>query len=55
MGAQLLTQEGMRIEFFAEDGTNVRENKVTVRIEGNYALPVYGPDYFIKGNSTVSV
>lgn len=55
MGAQLLTQEGMRIEFFEQDGTNVRENKVTVRIEGNYALPVYGPDYFIKGNSTVSV
>lgn len=52
MGAQLLTQEGMRIEFFDQDGTNVRENKVTVRIEGNYALPVYGPDYFIKGDST---
>lgn len=54
MGAQLLTQEGMRIEFFEQDGTNVRENKVTVRIEGNYALPVYGPDYFIKGDATVT-
>ena len=54
MGAQLLTQEGMRIEFFEQDGTNVRENKVTVRIEGNYALPVYGPDYFIKGSSTTT-
>lgn len=54
-GAQLLTQEGMRIEFFEQDGTNVRENKVTVRIEGNYALPVYGPDYFIKGSTTVTV
>lgn len=52
MGAQLLTQEAMRIEFFEQDGTNVRENKVTVRIEGNYALPVYGSDYFIKGSST---
>ena len=51
MGAQLLTQEGMRIEFFETDGTNVRENKVTVRVEGNYALPVYGPDYFIKGTT----
>lgn len=55
MGAQLLTQEGMRIEFFEQDGTNVRENKVTVRIEGNYALPVYGPDYFIKGSTVVGV
>lgn len=52
MGAQLLTQEGMRIEFFDQDANNVTQNKVTVRIEGNYALPVYGPDYFIKGDAT---
>ena len=51
MGAQLLTQNGMRIEFFEQDGTNVRENKVTVRVEGDYALPVYGSDYFIKGTT----
>lgn len=50
-GAQLLTQESMRIEFFEQDGTNVRENKVTVRIEGNFALPVYGNTYFIKGST----
>lgn len=54
MGAQILTQEGMRIEFFDQDGTNVRENKVTVRVEGNYALPVYGPDYFIKGTTATT-
>jgi HK97 family phage major capsid protein len=53
-GAALLTQEAMRLEFFEQDGTNVRENKVTVRIEGNYALPVYGDDYFIKGTSATS-
>lgn len=51
MGAQLLTQEAMRIEFFEQDGTNVRENKITVRVEGNYALPVYGDDYFILGTT----
>lgn len=50
-GVQLLTQESMRVEFFREDGTNVRDNKVTVRIEGDFALPVYGPDYFIKGTT----
>lgn len=50
-GAQLLTQEAMRIEFFEQDGTNVRENKVTVRIEGNFALPIYGSTYFIKGST----
>lgn len=48
-GAQLLTQEGMRIEFFEQDGDNVQYNKVTVRIEETVALPVYGSDYFIKG------
>jgi len=48
-GADLMIQENMRIEFFEQDGTNVRENKVTVRIEETIALPVYGADYFIKG------
>lgn len=50
MGAQLLQQESMRIEFFEQDSTNVRENKVTVRIEETIALPVYGSDFFIKGS-----
>jgi HK97 family phage major capsid protein len=50
MGAQLLVQEGMRIEFFEQDGTNVRENKVTVRIEETVAFPVFGDNYFIYGN-----
>lgn len=50
-GAQLLTQEGMRIEFFEQDGTNVRENKITVRIEETVAFPVYGNNYFIVGSA----
>ena len=53
-GAQLLTQEAMRIEFFDQDANNVTENKITIRVEGNYALPVYGPDYFIKGTTATS-
>jgi HK97 family phage major capsid protein len=52
MGAQLLVQEGMRIEFFEQDGTNVRENKITVRIEETVAFPVFGNDYFIKGTDS---
>lgn len=48
-GAQFLIQEGMRIEFFEQDGDNVRTNKVTVRIEETVALPVYGSTYFVKG------
>lgn len=50
MGAQLLIQNGMRIEFFEQDGTNVRENKITVRIEESIAFPIYGDNYFIVGD-----
>lgn len=48
-GAQFLTQEALRLEFFEQDADNVTKNKVTVRIEESVALPVYGSDYFIKG------
>ncbi len=48
-GAELLVQESMRIQFFEQDGTNVRTNQTTVRIEETVALPVYGDNYFIKG------
>lgn len=54
-GAQFLTQESMRIEIFEQDGTNVRENKITVRIEETVALPVFGSDYFIKGTHAVTI
>lgn len=50
MGANLITREPARVEFFREDGTNVRTNQVTVRIEERIALPVYGNDYFIYGD-----
>lgn len=50
MGAQLLIQEGIRVEFFEQDGTNVRENKVTIRIEETIAFPVYGSDFFVFGD-----
>ncbi len=48
-GCQLLIQENMRLEFFEQDGTNVRENKITVRIEETVAFPVYGASFFIMG------
>ena len=50
MGANFVNREPMRVEFFMEDGTNVRENKVTVRVEERVALPIYGSNYFIKGD-----
>lgn len=51
MGAELLVQQGMLLQFFEQDGDNVKTNSVTARIEETVALPVYGPDYFIKGSS----
>lgn len=51
MGAQLLTQEAMRVEFFEQDSDNVRRNKITVRIEETVAFPIYGSDYFIVGSA----
>jgi len=50
MGANLLTREAPRVEFFYEDGINVRENKVTVRVEERVAFPIYGDNYFIYGD-----
>jgi hypothetical protein len=35
---------------FEEDGTNVRENKITVRVEGRIALPIYYTDAFVTGS-----
>lgn len=54
MGAQLLIQEGMRIEFFEQDADNVKKNKITVRIEETVAFPIYGDNYFIVGDVPAS-
>lgn len=50
MGANLITRSAPKVEFFYEDGTNVRENKVTVRVEERIAFPIYGNDYFVYGD-----
>jgi HK97 family phage major capsid protein len=50
MGANFILREAPRVEFFYEDGTNVRENMVTVRIEERVAFPIYGDNYFIYGD-----
>jgi HK97 family phage major capsid protein len=50
MGANFILREAPRVEFFYEDGVNVRENMVTVRIEERVAFPIYGDNYFIYGD-----
>jgi HK97 family phage major capsid protein len=50
LGAMLLTREPAVIEFFYEDGDNVRKNQVTVRVEERIAFPIFGDRYFIYGD-----
>ena len=52
-GAQLLIRENPRVEFFEQDSTNVRQNKITVRIEGRVAFPIYYSGAFITGTLAV--
>jgi HK97 family phage major capsid protein len=53
-GAELLVQEAINIQLFDQDGTNVRTNQITARIEEYAALPVYGSNFFVKGSSALS-
>lgn len=48
-GAQLLFREDPIVEFFEQDGDNVKNNQITVRVEARVALPVYFSDAFIHG------
>ena len=49
-GALRLIREAPSVEFFREDGTNVRENKITVRVKETVAFPIFGDNYFIYGD-----
>lgn len=47
MGATLAMRQGITIGFFEQDADNVTTNKVTVRVEERYALPIHNPNAFI--------
>jgi len=49
MGAELLFREDPIVEFFEQDGDNVKNNQITVRVEGRVAMPVYYSDAFQHG------
>jgi len=51
--AQLFTRLAPEIRIFEEDGTNARENMVTIRIEERVALATYYPNAFVKNKPTV--
>lgn len=49
VGTQLWVRQGVNVEFFREDGTNVRDGFVTVRVSERIALTNYLPNAFVKG------
>jgi len=55
VGTQLLVREGVNVEFFREDGTNVRDGFVTVRVSERVALTNYLPNAFVKGTFAAAI
>lgn len=49
MGAQLLIREDPTVEFSYENEDDFVQNKITVRVEGRIALPIYYEEAFVKG------
>lgn len=52
LGAQLLIREDPTVEFSYENNLNFVQNKITVRVEGRVALPIYFEDAFVEGAVT---
>ena len=48
-GSQLWIRNNVNVEFFREDGTNVRDGYVTVRISERIALANYLPNAYVDG------
>jgi HK97 family phage major capsid protein len=53
MGTQLWVRDNVGVEFFREDGTNVRDGFVTVRVQERVALTNYLPNAFVTGDFSV--
>jgi HK97 family phage major capsid protein len=45
--AAIIQAEGLSADFFEQDGTNVRQNLITARVEARVALAILRPDAFI--------
>ena len=52
--AQLWVRDNVSVEFFSEDGTNVRDGFITVRVKERVALATYLPNGIINGNFTTA-
>lgn len=49
---EIIQSEGLSLQFFEQDGTNVRENKITVRIEASIGFAMLNPLAFSVLNLT---
>ena len=49
-GTQLWTRDNLAVSFHREDGTNIRDGFVTVRIQERIALTNYLPNAFVNGS-----
>jgi HK97 family phage major capsid protein len=49
VGTQLWTRDNLSVEFFREDGTNVRDGFVTAVVKERIALTNYLPNAFVNG------
>ena len=55
IGTQLWVRQGINVEFFREDGTNVRDGFVTVRVSERVALTNYLPNAFVNGTFATAI
>ena len=55
VGTQLWVRDGVNVEFFREDGTNVRDGFVTVRVSERVALTNYLPNAFVTGTFSAAI
>lgn len=50
MGAQIMQNQGISVQFSEMDGDNFTKNLITVRVEARIALPIYYAGAFIYGD-----
>ena len=50
LGAELKQREGISINFYTQNATDVEDGLVTIGIEERFALPVYNPKSFVSGS-----
>ena len=50
MGAQIMQNQGISVQFSEMDGDNFTKNLITVRVEARIALPIYYAGAFVYGD-----